>query len=40
MLSNHPFGAPIAAKIQDWVSNNLAGREKYDDRDQFILNFF
>ena len=28
MLSNHPGGAWIGPKIPDWMSNNLAGREK------------
>ena len=28
MFSNRPDGARIGAKIPDWMSNNLAGREK------------
>ena len=28
MLSNRPGGARIGPKIPDWMSNNLAGREK------------
>ena len=28
MLSNRPGGARICPKIPDWMSNNLAGREK------------
>ena len=28
MLSNRPGGARIGAKMPDWMSNNLAGREK------------
>ena len=28
VLSNRPGGARIGAKIPDWMSNNLAGREK------------
>ena len=28
MLSNRTGGARIGAKIPDWMSNNLAGREK------------
>ena len=28
MLSNNPGGARIGTKIPDWMSNNLAGREK------------
>ena len=39
MLSNHPGGALIEAKILDWMSYNLAGREKYDWH-HFILNLF
>ena len=28
VLSNRPGGARIGPKIPDWMSNNLAGREK------------
>ena len=40
MLSNCPGGARIGPKIPDWMSNNLAGREKKVDRHHFILNLF